>query len=69
MKDKNASGFKAPLGLLLIGISGVLVLTLIISIIINSLKMKEIEKTDEELTANVKYFKVELPSTDQGGAE
>ena len=38
------SGFKAPLGLLLIGISTVLVLTLVISIILNATKMKSIEQ-------------------------
>ena len=49
------SGFKAPLGLLLIGISTVLVLTLVISIILNATKMKSIEQADEELYYDMLY--------------
>ena len=49
------SGFKAPLGLLLIGISTVLVLTLVISIILNATKMKSIEQADEELYFDMLY--------------
>ncbi|MBQ7614848.1 MAG: hypothetical protein IJU77_07360 [Butyrivibrio sp.] len=55
MAQKNSSGFKAPLGLLLIGISAVLVLTLVISIFINSSKMRSIEKADEELYYDMLY--------------
>ncbi len=55
MAQKNNSGFKAPLGLLLIGISAVLVLTLVISIFINSSKMRSIEKADEELYYDMLY--------------
>ncbi|MCR5155637.1 MAG: methyl-accepting chemotaxis protein [Butyrivibrio sp.] len=54
MKQKN-NGFKAPLGLLLIGVSGVLVLALIVSIFINSSKMKQIEKDDSELYYDMLY--------------
>ncbi len=49
------SGFKAPLGFLLIGISTVLVLTLVISIILNATKMKSIEQADEELYYDMLY--------------
>lgn len=49
------SGFKAPLGLLLIGISTVLVLTLVISIILNATKMKSIEQADSELYFDMLY--------------
>ncbi|WP_022765011.1 methyl-accepting chemotaxis protein [Butyrivibrio sp. XPD2006] len=55
MKQKNGSGFKAPLGVLLMGISGVLVLALIISIIINSAKMTNIQEDDEDLYYNKLY--------------
>ncbi|MCR5555959.1 MAG: methyl-accepting chemotaxis protein [Butyrivibrio sp.] len=55
MKHKNGSGFKAPLGVLLIGISAVLVLTLVISIFISSNKMKNIEKQDGELYYDMLY--------------
>ncbi len=55
MNQKNSSGFKAPLGLLLIGISTVLVLTLVISIFVNSSKMKQIEKADEALYYDMLY--------------
>ncbi|WP_024867030.1 methyl-accepting chemotaxis protein [Butyrivibrio sp. FCS014] len=54
MKQKN-NGFKVPLGLLLIGVSGVLVLALIISILINSSKMKQIEKNNSELYYDMLY--------------
>ena len=46
MKQKNGSGFKAPLGVLLMGISGVLVFTLIISIIINILVLPLYRQAD-----------------------
>ena len=55
MKQKNGSGFKAPLGILLIGISAVLVLTLVISIFMNSSKMKSIEDSDHELYYDMLY--------------
>ena len=55
MKQKNGSGFKAPLGVLLMGISVVLVLALIISIIINSAKMTNIQEDDEDLYYNKLY--------------
>ena len=55
MSEKKNSGFKAPLGLLLIGISGVLVLILVISIIASSIRMKKIEQTDEELYYEMLY--------------
>ncbi len=55
MKQKNGSGFKAPLGALLMGISAVLVLTLIISIFINSARMNKIEKDNEELYYDMLY--------------
>ncbi|MCR5671912.1 MAG: hypothetical protein K6G10_12980 [Butyrivibrio sp.] len=55
MKEKNNNGFSAPLGLILIAISGVLVLTLIISTFINSNKMKQIEKADEKLYYDMLY--------------
>ncbi len=55
MKQKNGSGFKAPLGALLMGISAVLVLTLIISIFINSARMNKIEKDTEELYYDMLY--------------
>ncbi len=55
MKRKNDSGFRAPLGVLLIGISSVLVLTLVISIFISSNKMKQIEKKDSELYYDMLY--------------
>ena len=48
-------GFKAPLGLLLIGISALLVCSQFVSIFINSAKMKSIQKTDEELYYNMLY--------------
>ncbi|MBE5826814.1 MAG: methyl-accepting chemotaxis protein [Butyrivibrio sp.] len=54
MKQKN-NGFKAPLGLLLIGVSGVLVLALIISIFINSNKMKQIEQNSTKLYYDMLY--------------
>lgn len=55
MKQKRNSGFTAPLGLILFGISAVLVLALISSIFINSIKMKKIEQTDEDLYYNMLY--------------
>lgn len=55
MKNKNGSSFKAPLGLLLISISSVLVLVLIISTLVNGAKMKQIEKADEELYYDMLY--------------
>ena len=55
MSGKKDSGFKAPLGVLLIGITAVLVLTQIISIFINSNKMKQIEKADEALYYDMLY--------------
>ena len=55
MNQKNNSGFKAPLGVILIGISAVLVIALILSIVINSTQMKSIEKTDEEVYYDMLY--------------
>ena len=55
MKQKRNSGFTAPLGLILFGISAILVLALISSIFINSIKMKKIEQTDEDLYFNMLY--------------
>ena len=55
MKQKNGSGFKAPLGFMLMGISVVLVLTMIISIIINSARMTSIQEDDEELYYDMLY--------------
>jgi methyl-accepting chemotaxis protein len=55
MKEKNGSGFKAPLGLLLMGITAVLVITMLISIFINSSKMNSIQQQDEDLYYNMLY--------------
>ncbi len=66
MNQKNNSGFKAPLGLILLGISGVLVLALSISILINSSKMKKIEDTDEKLYFDMLYtISTELINADR----
>ena len=66
MKQKNGSGFRAPLGLILFGISAVLVLTLIISIFINASKMKKIEKDDQELYFDMLYtISTELINADR----
>ncbi len=53
MKQKR--GFKAPLGILLIGITAVLVFAQCLSIGINSSKMKKIQKQDEELYYDMLY--------------
>ena len=55
MSQKKNSGFKAPLGLVLLSISAVLILTLIISTLINSAKMKKIESDDKELYFDMLY--------------
>ncbi|WP_026519812.1 methyl-accepting chemotaxis protein [Butyrivibrio sp. FCS006] len=55
MKQKNGSEFKAPLGLMLIGISAVLVLTMVISIFINSSKMTSIQEDDEKIYYDMLY--------------
>ncbi|RKM60468.1 hypothetical protein D6855_07055 [Butyrivibrio sp. CB08] len=52
---KQKSGFKAPLGILLIGITAVLVLAQCLSIGINSSKMKKLQKQDEELYYDMLY--------------
>ena len=55
MNQKNNSGFKAPLGIVLIGISAILVIALVLSIVISSTQMKSIEQTDEEVYYDMLY--------------
>ena len=55
MSKNNDSGFKAPLGVLLIGATLVLVVALIVSVIFSSTQMKSIEKNDEELYFDMLY--------------
>ncbi len=55
MNQKNSSGFKARLGVLLIGITCILVITQIISIIFAGTKMKSIEKNDEKIYYDMLY--------------
>jgi methyl-accepting chemotaxis protein len=55
MNQKNSSGFRAPLGAILLGTTLVLVVALIVSIIISSSQMKSIEQTDEEVYYNMLY--------------
>ncbi len=55
MNQKNSSGFRAPLGAILLGTTLVLVVALFVSIIISSSQMKSIEQTDEEVYYNMLY--------------
>ena len=55
MNQKNGSGFKAPLGVLLLGATAVLIVALVASVIFSSTQMKSIESNDEEVYYNMLY--------------
>lgn len=55
MNQKNSSGFKAPLGVILLGVTGVLIVALIASIVFSGTQMRYIEKTDEEVYYDMLY--------------
>jgi methyl-accepting chemotaxis protein len=55
MNQKNSSGFKAPLGAILLGVTGVLTIALIASIVFSGTQMRSIEMTDEEVYYDMLY--------------
>ncbi len=55
MKENKGSGFKAPLGVVLLGATVILTIALIASIIFSSTQMKAIEETDEEVYYEMLY--------------
>ncbi|MBE5824363.1 MAG: HAMP domain-containing protein [Butyrivibrio sp.] len=55
MNQKNSSGFKAPLGAILLGVTGVLIIALIASIVFSGTQMRSIEMTDEEVYYDMLY--------------
>ncbi|MBR1641569.1 MAG: hypothetical protein IJ683_04515 [Butyrivibrio sp.] len=55
MNQKNSSGFKAPLGAILLGVTGVLTIALIVSIVFSGTQMRSIEMTDEEVYYDMLY--------------
>ncbi|MBP3784243.1 MAG: hypothetical protein J6I68_13445, partial [Butyrivibrio sp.] len=55
MNQKNNSGFKAPLGAILLGVTGVLTIALIASIVFSGTQMRSIEMTDEEVYYDMLY--------------
>ena len=55
MNQKNSSGFKAPLGVILLSVTGVLTIALIASIVFSGTQMRSIEMTDEEVYYDMLY--------------
>ncbi len=53
--NQKKSGFQAPLGVVLIGATGILVVAIILSVIVSSSQMKSIEQNDEQIYYEMLY--------------